>query len=75
MSDVLLMNIPLMALFLGLWAGVPLWLVIRRADWHGKPAARTVPTYLAAQREPVRIRAGHIRVAHATRYDRRLAMR
>ena len=36
MSAVLWMNIPLMVLAFGLMAGIPLWLVLRRHDWHGK---------------------------------------
>jgi hypothetical protein len=49
------MNIPLMVLALGLMAGIPLWLVTRRADWHGKPEARAVPAYLARRAAPVRV--------------------
>ena len=41
MSAVLWMNIPLMVLAFGLIAGIPLWMVLRRADWHAKPEARS----------------------------------
>ena len=34
MSAVLWMNIPLMVLAFGLMTGIPLWLVLRREDWH-----------------------------------------
>ena len=56
MSAVLWMNIPLMVLAFGLITGIPLWLVIRREDWHGKPEARTVPAYLARRVVPARVR-------------------
>jgi hypothetical protein len=72
MSDILWMNVPLMVLFIGLWAGIPLWLVTRHKDWHHKPEARAIPAYLAAHRT-ARINSGRIRVpAH---YDSRLSMR
>ena len=50
MSAVLWMNIPLMVLAFGLMAGIPLWMVLRRQDWHGKQEARTVPAYIVRQR-------------------------
>ena len=37
----LLMNIPLMVLFVALWAGIPLWLVLRQPD--RKPAVSAAP--------------------------------
>lgn len=74
MSEVLWINVPLMVLFLGLWAGIPLWLVARRRDWHDKPEARAVPAYLAT-RPATRIRGGLIRVPRTARYDGHLAMR
>lgn len=74
MSAVLWMNIPLMVLAFGLMAGIPLWFVLRRSDWHGKPEARAVPAYLAARRT-ARIQGGLIRVPKAARYDGRLSMR
>jgi hypothetical protein len=51
------MNVPLMVLAFGLVAGIPLWLVTRRADWHGKSETRTVPAYLARRAVPARARA------------------
>jgi hypothetical protein len=50
---VLWLNIPLMVLAFGLTAGIPLWLVLRRPDWHGAPETRSVPAYVA-HRQPVR---------------------
>jgi hypothetical protein len=50
MSTILWINVPLMVLFLGAWAGIPLWFVLRRQDWHHKPEARTVPAYIVRQR-------------------------
>jgi hypothetical protein len=45
----LLMNIPLMVLFIALWAGIPLWLVHKRPD--RKPTVAAVPgvRYLPAR--------------------------
>ena len=57
MSAVLWMNIPLMVLVFALMAGVPLWLVIRRRDWHHRPEARMVPAYLERPVAPARARA------------------
>jgi hypothetical protein len=43
----LLFNIPLMVLFVALWVGIPMWLVLRRPDTHPKlapaPAIRHLP--------------------------------
>lgn len=74
MSQILWMNVPLMVLFLALWAGIPLYLVLRRRDWHGKPEARTVPAYLA-ERRAARIRRGTVRVPRTASYDGRVSMR
>ena len=74
MSEVLWMNIPLMVLFLALWAGIPLYFVLRRHDWHHRPEARAVPAYLAA-RPAAQIHGGLTRVPRAARYDGRLSMR
>jgi hypothetical protein len=73
MSAVLWMNIPLMVLAFGLVTGIPLWLVIRRMDWHHKPEARAVPAYLARRAVPVR--AGMVRVPHSAGYASRRPMR
>jgi hypothetical protein len=45
---VLLMNIPLVVLFVALWVGIPAWLVLRHPDQKPEPAAavpaiRTLP--------------------------------
>ncbi len=53
MSAVLWMNIPLMVLAFGLMVGIPLWMVLRRADWHGKQEALVVPAYLTRRAVPV----------------------
>src|SRR5262245_40040783 len=60
MSTALWMNIPLMVLAFGLMAGVPLWLVLRRPDWHGKQETRSVPAYLARRKAPVRAGLGRL---------------
>jgi len=56
----LLLNIPLMVLFLALWAGIPLWLVRRHPDT--KPALAAAP---GVTRLPARDHqdAGHRRAA------------
>ena len=56
MSAMLWMNVPLMVLAFGLMAGIPLWLVARRTDWHHKPEARVVPDYLERRVAPARVR-------------------
>ena len=33
----LLLNIPLMVLFFALWAGIPMWLVLKRPDAQAEP--------------------------------------
>jgi hypothetical protein len=79
MSEVLWMNIPLMVLAFALWAGIPLWLVARRADWHSKPEARAVPAYLTvpahAARGATPIRTARVRLPRSAGYDGRLAVR
>jgi len=48
----LLMNIPLMVLFVALWAGIPLWLVLRHPDHRpavsAAPAVRHLPARVPA---------------------------
>ena len=73
MSAVLWMNIPLMVLAFGLMAGIPLWLVIRRHDWHHKPEARVVPAYLARRAVPAR--PATVRVPRTAGYASRRPMR
>ncbi len=69
MSAVLWMNIPLMVLAFGLMAGIPLWMVSRRSDWHGKHETRTVPAYLVRRAQP--IRTSMVRAHRPSAYDRR----
>jgi hypothetical protein len=38
----LLMNIPLMVVFFGLWTGIPLWMVLRSKDTAPRSALATV---------------------------------
>ena len=45
----MLLNIPLMVLFFALWAGIPMWLVLKRPD--RKPTLAAAP---AVTRLPVR---------------------
>ncbi len=73
MSDVLAMNIPLMMLAFALWVGIPLWLVVRRSEWRGKPEARTVPAYMARRATP--IWTARVRLPRRAGYDGRLALR
>jgi hypothetical protein len=73
MSAVLWMNVPLMVLAFGLMTGIPLWLVIRRHDWHHKPESRAVPAYLT--RRPVPVRAAMVRVPRTAGYADRRPMR
>jgi hypothetical protein len=73
MSEVLSVNIPLMVLAFALWVGIPLWLVVRRSDWRGKPEARTVPAYMAPRATPVR--GARVRVAQPAFFYGRLAPR
>jgi hypothetical protein len=44
-ATALWINIPLMVLAFGLMTGIPLWLVIRRHEWHHAPESRSVPAY------------------------------
>jgi hypothetical protein len=48
-AQVLWMNVPLMILAFGVWAGVPLWLVLRHPDRHPSES-RSMPTYLRETR-------------------------
>jgi hypothetical protein len=42
-ATMLAINIPLMVVFLGLWTGIPLWMVLKHPDRGPRAAARTVP--------------------------------
>jgi hypothetical protein len=69
MSAVLWMNIPLMVLAFGLMVGIPLWMVLRRQDWHGKQEARTVPAYLTRRATPIRV--AMVRLPRSAGYEGR----
>lgn len=69
MSAVLWMNIPLMVLAFGLVVGIPLWMVLRRPDWHGRQETRSMPAYLARRAHPIRV--AMVRVQQPAGYDRR----
>jgi hypothetical protein len=56
-AQVLWMNVPLMIVAFGVWAGVPLWLVLRHPDRH-PGESRSVPAYLhQTHTKPARINA------------------
>lgn len=44
-AEFLWINIPLMALFFGLWVGIPMWMIFKRPDRHPRET-RTVPAYM-----------------------------
>ena len=50
-AEFLWINIPFMALFFALWAGIPMWMIVKRPDRHPRET-RVVPAYLR-QRAPV----------------------
>ncbi len=58
-ATMLAVNIPLMAAFLGLWVGIPMWMVLKRPD-RAPVASRAVPqaqrayerAYAARRRRP-----------------------
>lgn len=48
------LNVPLAAVFVGLWCGIPLWKVLKNPGWGAQPTAgRSVKAA-----EPVLARAG-----------------
>ncbi len=71
-ATVLWMNIPLMVLAFGLMVGIPVWMVLRRSDWHGKQESRSVPTYLARRQA---MRAAMVRVPRPAGYEGRRSAR
>ncbi|MGH3249982.1 MAG: hypothetical protein ACRDOI_27805 [Trebonia sp.] len=73
MSTALWINIPLMVLAFGLMAGIPLWMVLRRPDWHDKHETRTVPAYLA--RRPAPVRVAMVRLPRSSGYEGHRSMR
>jgi hypothetical protein len=61
MTTMLWVNVLLAAAFIALWAGIPLWLVLRRPDARPQPAAAAVP---AARPVPAtRVHAAYRRAA------------
>jgi hypothetical protein len=76
-AQALWMNIPLMVLIFALWVGIPLWLVLRRKDWHGKHDHPTVPAYMARRRvAPIRVSMVRLRrPARPAGYGRRHPVR
>jgi hypothetical protein len=56
----LLLNIPLMVLFFALWAGIPVWLVLKRPDAKPSLAAAPAVRHLPAREHQD---ADHRRVA------------
>jgi hypothetical protein len=77
MSTLLWMNIPLMVLAFALMAGIPLWLVLRRHDWHGKHESPGVPAYMTPYltRRPVPVRVALVRLPRSAGYAGRRSMR
>jgi hypothetical protein len=77
MSTVLWMNIPLMVLAFALMAGIPLWLVLRRHDWHGKHESPGVPAYMTPYltRHPVPVRVALVRLPRSAGHEGRRSMR
>ena len=57
--SLLLMNIPLMVLFVALWVGIPTWLVLRHPDQKPKTAnaVRALPQPTASRDEDAYRRA------------------
>jgi hypothetical protein len=43
MTTMVLINVLLAVPFIALWAGIPLWVVLRRPDARPQPAAAAVP--------------------------------
>ncbi len=59
----ILVNIPLMVVFVALWVGIPVWLVLKHPD--AKPTLSAAPAvrHLVRRPEPSRQDAGYRRVA------------
>ena len=47
----MLLNIPLMVVFIALWTGIPLWMVLKRKDTEPTVAAAAVRNLPARQEE------------------------
>lgn len=52
----LLVNIPLMVLFVALWVGIPIWLVLKHPDAKPEPAAAPAVRSLPVRSEDVSYR-------------------
>jgi hypothetical protein len=70
------MNIPLMVLAFALMAGIPLWLVLRRHDWHGKHEIPSIPAYLTPHQtlRPAPVRVAMVRLPRPSGYEGRRSM-
>lgn len=77
MSTILWLNIPLMVIAFALMAGIPLSLVLRRHDWHGKHETPSLPAYMTPGRtsRPVPVLAGTVRLPRSSGYEGRRSMR
>jgi len=53
-TTLILMNVPLMVLFMALWVGIPTWLVLRHPDERPKTAAA-----MSAVRTLTQVSASH----------------
>jgi hypothetical protein len=73
MSTIMWMNIPLMVIAFALMAGIPLGLVLRRHDWHGKHETPSVPAYMTPRLVPVRV--AMVRLPRSPGYEGRRSMR
>jgi hypothetical protein len=50
----ILVNIPLMVVFVALWVGIPVWLVLRHPDGASRRAPAAAVSYLIRRAEPAR---------------------
>ena len=60
MTTMLWINVLLAIPFIALWAGIPMWLVLRRPDARPRPAAKPAVQMVPAMRHE---HAGYHRVA------------
>ena len=65
MTTMVWINVLLAVPFIALWAGIPLWLVLRRPDTRPQPAAAVAAAAVAAARETpaTRVYAAYRRAA------------
>lgn len=59
----IMVNIPLMVVFVALWVGIPTWLVLKHPDRKPTLSAAPAVRYLVRRPEPSREDAGYRRVA------------